>query len=61
MATRPRKKWGKDFNLACRNAERRLGREVELENFLNQYVFDIWLWSETFLNPIVSATAQSNS
>ena len=52
---------GKSLALACRKVERLLGREVELENFLNQYAVDICLWSETFLNPIVSATSQADS
>jgi hypothetical protein len=43
MAARPRKKWGKALHLACRNAERLLGREVEMENFLYQYAVDICL------------------
>jgi hypothetical protein len=43
MAARPRKKWGKALHQASRNAERLLGREVELENFLNQYAVDICL------------------
>ena len=41
--------------------ERLLGREVELEIFLNHYAVDTCLLSETFLNPIVSAAAQANS
>ena len=56
-----RRKSGEILELACRNVERLLGREVELENFLNQYAVDICLWSETILNPIASATAQATA
>ena len=55
------RKIGEILALACRNVERLLGREVELENFLNQYAVDICLLIEIILNPIVSATAQDNS
>ena len=52
MAERPRRtKRAKVLRLSCWNADGLCGRKLELEQFLNQHGVDIWLLSETFLNP----------
>jgi len=52
MAPRPRStEGGKAPHLACWNADGVRGRKLELEHFLNQHGVDVYLLSETFLNP----------
>ena len=42
---------GKALRLACWNADGVRGRKLELEHFLNQHGVDVYISSETFLNP----------
>jgi hypothetical protein len=52
MEARPRRTdRGRALRLACCNADGVCGRKHELEHFLSQQGVDIFLLSETFLNP----------